>query len=225
MEDVAALRSYLKTPDNVLEATRAWFAWSPAFSEVAKKMPPYTSFRLVDDSETGAALCAMGDPDLKRAVLAKITGGCANVRNLDGLNVIYTFDPSLCRFDNALVAAEILQHFTANKDLTDEGDHRLDCSAQIPPLVVALDAVLDQSPHDLRPVWSVLDKFFPVKNCDPADVLASVKKSRHFTDSSERADQTDFKFSAWSDGLDVGFMVLKSGDSGLVYARPTKGSF
>lgn len=44
-EDVASLQNYLTEPDSVLTATRQWLAWSAAFPEIARKMPPYTSFQ------------------------------------------------------------------------------------------------------------------------------------------------------------------------------------
>jgi hypothetical protein len=97
-EDVESLQSYLTKPDSVLEATQQWFAWSERFPGIAKKMPPYTPFSLADGPQTSAARCTMGEPNLERAAKAKMMGGCTNVRNLDGLNLVYTFDPALCRF-------------------------------------------------------------------------------------------------------------------------------
>ena len=223
-EDVASLQSYLIEPDSVLAATRQWLAWSAAFPEIARKMPPYTSFALAGGPETSSAVCAMGEPNLERAVEAKITGGCTNVRNLNGLDLVYTFDPALCRFDNALVTTEILRHFSARRAPAGNVDNRLECSEQIPPFVIALDALLDENPRSLTTVDDFLDRFFPLKNCVPADVLASVQKSRHFAGSSEDNGRSTFKFSGGPDGYDVSFVILKSGESTSIYGWPAKPS-
>jgi hypothetical protein len=223
-EDVASLQSYLTNPDTVLAATEQLRAWSTAFPDTAKKMPPYTRFGVAGGSEAAVALCTLGDLNLARAAKAKITGGCTNVRNTDGLSLVYSFDPGLCRFDNTLVTTEILQHFSADKGPAGNGDSRLECSDRIPPFIAALDTSLDGNPRGVMPVFDVLDRFFPLKKCVDADVLASARKSRHFADSSERNGRSVFMFSSGPEGINVSFAVLPSGETDSVSAWPAKPS-
>jgi hypothetical protein len=223
-EDVASLQGYLTKPDTVLEATQQWLAWSAAFPEIAKKMPPYTNFSLTGGPETAAALCTMGEPNLVRAAKAKITGGCTNVRNIDGLNLVYTFDPALCRFDNTLVTTEILQHFSASRAPGGNVENRFECSEQFPLFITALDALLDENPRSVITVYDFLDKFFPLKNCVPPDVLTSARQSRHFAGSSEKNGRSFFLFSSGPAGFNVSFAILKSGASNLVAAWPARPS-
>jgi hypothetical protein len=223
-EDVTSLQRYLVKPGSVLEATRQWFAWSTEFPDIAKKMPPYTPFRLVDGQEANAALFTMGEPNLERAVRAKITGGCTNVRNLDGLDLIYTFDPALCAFDNTLVTAEILRHFSASRAPNGSIDNHMECAEQIPSFVTALDTLLDENPRSLTTIDNFLDRFFPLKNCVPADVLASARKSRHFAGSTEKNGRTTVEFSGGPEGYKISFMIEKSGNSSWVTGWPVRPS-
>jgi hypothetical protein len=103
------------------------------------------------------------------------------------------------------------------------GGHE-ECNARLGNFVSELDALLDVNPNSLEPLLSLLQRSFPLKNCDIQTAITICRRSKYFAGLEERPDRYVFGFTnAFSgpfSGFDVLFSLLKpSGDSEHQFAR------
>jgi len=103
------------------------------------------------------------------------------------------------------------------------GEHE-QCNARLENFVSELDALLDVNPNSLEPLLSLLQRSFPLKNCDIETAITISRKSKYFRGAQEGRTNYAFVFTnAFSgpfSGFDVLFSLVKpSGDSEHQFAR------
>jgi hypothetical protein len=99
-----------------------------------------------------------------------------------------------------------------------------ECNARMENFVSELDVLLDVNPRSLEPLLSLLQKYFPLKNCDIQNAIVISRKSKYFRGADGGRDRYVFVFSnAFSgpfSGFNVLFSLLKStGDSEHPFAQ------
>ncbi len=100
-----------------------------------------------------------------------------------------------------------------------------ECKTRLENFIAELDAILTENPNSLEPLLTLLEKHFPLKNCDVMDAISITSQSRYFTSVEEQPRMYVFSFSnasstsRSSSGFDVIFGLSKvSGDSQLPFA-------
>jgi hypothetical protein len=101
-----------------------------------------------------------------------------------------------------------------------------ECSVRLGNFVSELDALLDVNPNSLEPLLSLLQRTFPLKNCDIESAITISRKSKYFASASEQPTSYVIAFTSATptsppfSGFDVSFGVSKaSGDSQYPFAQ------
>jgi hypothetical protein len=99
-----------------------------------------------------------------------------------------------------------------------------ECSARLGNFISELDALLDVNPNSLEPLLSLLQRTFPLKNCDIDTAIAISRKSKYFVSVEDGGNRYVFVFSNAFSGAFSGFNVLfsllkASGDSESPFAQ------
>jgi hypothetical protein len=99
-----------------------------------------------------------------------------------------------------------------------------ECKARLENFVSELDALLDVNPNSLEPLLSLLQRSFPLKNCDMETAIAICRKSKYFRGAQEGRTNYVFVFTNAFSGPFSGFNVLfslvkASGDSESPFAQ------
>jgi hypothetical protein len=84
-----------------------------------------------------------------------------------------------------------------------------ECKTRLENFISELDALLDVNPNSLEPLLSLLQRSFPLKNCDIETAIAISRKSKYFRGSEEGRTNYVFLFS----------LLKASGDSESPFAR------
>jgi hypothetical protein len=99
-----------------------------------------------------------------------------------------------------------------------------ECKTRLGNFISELDALLDVNPNSLEPLLSLLQRSFPLKNCDIQTAIAVCRESKYLSSVEERPDRDVFVFSNAFSGPFSGFNVLfslvkPSGDSEHPFAQ------
>jgi hypothetical protein len=107
---------------------------------------------------------------------------------------------------------------------------QMSCAVRIQEFVSELDILLEKNPNTLEPFWSLLQKYFPLTECDIQEVKSISKKSKYFDSVYEQGSLAVFSFSNASpysmalSGFDISFAISKStGNTELPFAKIHKG--
>jgi hypothetical protein len=85
-----------------------------------------------------------------------------------------------------------------------------ECKTRLGNFISELDALLDVNPNSLEPLLSLLQRSFPLKNCDIQAAIAICRKSKYLSSVEEGSDRYVFVFSNAFSGAFSGFNVLFS---------------
>jgi len=101
-----------------------------------------------------------------------------------------------------------------------------ECKARLENFVSELDALLDSNPRSLDPLLSLLERSFPLKNCDIQTAITISRKSKYFASANEQPTSYVIAFTSATSmslplsGFDGSFGLSKaSGDSRLPFAQ------
>jgi hypothetical protein len=85
-----------------------------------------------------------------------------------------------------------------------------ECKTRLENFVSELDALLDVNQNSLEPLLSLLQRSFPLKNCDIDTAIAISRKSKYFVSVEDGGNRYVFVFSNAFSGAVSGFNVLFS---------------
>jgi hypothetical protein len=101
-----------------------------------------------------------------------------------------------------------------------------ECKTRLGNFISELDALLDVNPRSLEPLLSLLQRHFPLKNCDIETAITISRKSKYFASASEQPTSYVIAFTSATpasppfSGFDVSFGLSKaSGDSQYPFAQ------
>jgi hypothetical protein len=128
--------------------------------------------------------------------------------------------------DVSAIGAQIpdeLRRAAGSKVMDLVGGHE-ECKTRLENFVSELDVLLDVNPNSLEPLLSLLQRSFPLKNCDIETAITISRKSKYFRGAQEGRTNYAFVFTnAFSgpfSGFNVLFSLLKaSGDSESPFAQ------
>ncbi|MGY3581415.1 hypothetical protein ACVIGB_000515 [Bradyrhizobium sp. USDA 4341] len=212
-----------KTPAAFLGALDSWRAKNPAS---AKKVAPYERFAIEGTPPSGGAICTLGAGG-QNAAQARISGGCIAAWGSEGVGppLSVSFDPGLCLFDVQAVVTAVTSHFRIVPG--SNVPERPSCALRLEVFVAKLDDLFSSHPHSIDPLFTLLNEFFPLQRCDPAEAEKIASRSKFFVGVRAENQFRNFGFSSANpsnprSGFYVGFALDRSGNSRLPFANPNQ---
>lgn len=180
----------------------------------AKQAPVHKSYALSGEGQISGATCA----NLKASPGAR--GHCVGIISGSSYTIVYSFNPTACRFDNLAVARALESRLSIGN--RDDREPEPDCATKLEGFVADIDDVLARNPRSILDVYAVLNRHFPLHGCTVDVVSGIMKKSKYFRSVGMSGPKTHvFSLSSettFSRGIAVSFGLTNTGDSQFPFA-------
>jgi len=124
-------------------------------------------------------------------------------------------------------AASVPDRIIMTSKVVNTDESKVECVTRLRDFIAELDELLNSDPHSIRPVFNLLNRYFPLENCDINEAIKICRQSKYFRGVDEQPKSYVIWFSSAGffqhPGVFVTFSLLKeSGNSRFPSAKFNK---